>query len=150
MLIVPSTRTNIIAFDFGSKRIGVAATNTAAQKIAGVCTELKPISAREGIPDWNEVGSLLDQWTPAKIIVGLPLDADGGDMEITRRTRKFCNRLRERFGCQIELVDETLSTRAAKAEASARGRSHHYASSPVDSIAARLILESWLRDNQAR
>jgi len=143
-----SSAIHILAFDFGTKRIGVAVSSIAAAKIANACTELKPIRATEGVPDWNELASILEDWKPAKIIVGLPIDSDGSEMEITRRARKFGNRINGRFGYEVDFFDETLSTKAAKAEPRLRKQSRPHAKAPVDSIAARLILESWLAENQ--
>lgn len=137
---------NILAFDFGVKSIGVAQVNLAAAAITGTCNELPPLPAKEGIPNWLEVEKLLTQWQPERLVVGLPFDSKGEDMEITRRARKFGNRLNARFKIGVIFIDETLSTKTAKAEAHQRGHQGNYAKQPIDSIAARLILESWLRE----
>lgn len=129
----------LLAFDFGTKSIGVAVGLLATQTV----TELNPIKAKEGIPNWDDISAVLDEWQIDKVIVGLPIKMDGSDMEITRRARKFGNRIHGRFGCPVEFFDETLSTREAKEEAHARGHRGNFANAPVDSIAAALILESW-------
>lgn len=134
----------ILAFDFGTKNIGVAACYLETAHIADTRSELPPIKAKEGIPDWQEILKLIQQWQPETVLVGLPLASDGSDMEITRRARKFGNRIKGMFQQELVFVDETLSTKAAKQEAQVRGKSKHYAANPVDSIAARLILETWL------
>lgn len=139
---------HILAFDFGTRKIGVAAVDLDAANIVASCNELPTISAREGIPDWQEMTELIDAWKPSGAIVGLPLDGEGNDMEITRRARKFGNRIKGRFTIPVTFIDERLSTREAKQEAHERGRSQHYKSAPVDSIAARLILESWLSNSE--
>ncbi len=135
---------SILAFDFGTKSIGIAASHAAEDDLTHACTELKAIKAREGIPNWDELGLILKEWQPKTVIVGLPLKMDGSDMEITRRARKFGKRIQGMFGYSIEFVDETLSTKAAKSEAYERGHQGNYSQKPVDSIAARLILETWL------
>ncbi len=140
------TRT-AIAFDFGTKRIGIAAANIDAQQIASAAQELPPIAAKEGIPNWDDINDLFEEWRPERVIVGLPKQSDGSDMEITRRARKFGNRIRAKFKHDVCFVDETLSTKEAKHEADARGHRGPYSQSPVDSIAARLILETWLGEN---
>lgn len=138
---------NILSFDFGTKNIGVAQAEREVYALAGTCNELAPLPANEGIPNWDDMKALLDEWQPECVLVGLPFDGEGNDMEITRRARKFGNRLKGMFNANVEFVDERLSTRAAKEEAAERGYSGHYKSAPVDSIAARLILESWLNQN---
>lgn len=131
--------TTLLAFDYGVKSIGVAAGTA----ITATGTELPPLKARDGIPDWQQVEKLLNEWQPQLVLVGLPLNMDGSESELSTRARKFGNRLHGRFNIQVEMVDERLTTREAKMEAKERGHKGNYADSPVDSIAARLILESW-------
>ncbi len=69
---------------------------------------------------------------------------DDSESELSVRSRKFANRLHGRFGINIEMVDERLTSFEAKGEVMRRGGSRDYKNNPVDSIAARLILETWL------
>lgn len=130
-----------LAFDYGTRNIGVAF----GQSVTQSARELLPLKARDGIPRWEDVEKLLREWQPDLVIVGLPLNMDGTDSELSTRARKFARRIEGRFGVKAELHDERLSTREAKEEARDRGFSSRYAENPVDSIAARLILESWFR-----
>lgn len=131
---------SVILFDYGLKNIGVAV----GQAITQTASELAPFKARDGIPDWAALGALLNQWQPQCILVGLPLNMDGSESELSARARKFANRLHGRFNVPVELVDERLSTREAKWEARERGHKGNYKQAPIDSIAARIILEAWL------
>ncbi|BFM18552.1 Holliday junction resolvase RuvX [Maricurvus nonylphenolicus] len=130
----------LLAFDYGVKNIGVAY----GQTLSGTATEIPPIKARDGVPNWDDVAALLKEWQPDVLLVGLPLNMDGTESELCPRARKFGNRLHGRFGVKVEMVDERLSTFAAKEEAAERGHRGNYGQAPVDSIAARLILESWM------
>ncbi len=132
----------ILAFDYGTNNIGMACSQT-----AGSASELPALKARDGIPNWQELQKILEQWQPQLCVVGLPLNMDDSDNPITVRARKFANRLHGRFGIKVELMDERLSTREAKAEAMDRGHRGNFQQAPIDSIAARLILESWLSQN---
>jgi putative Holliday junction resolvase len=132
----------VLAFDYGLKNIGVAY----GQSVTGTANELKPLSARDGVPNWEQVQALLKHWLPQQLLVGLPLNMDGTESELSARARKFANRLHGRFQLPVVLHDERLSSYEAKDQAHDRGHQGHYASSPIDSIAARLILESWLRE----
>lgn len=134
---------SIIAFDFGTKNIGVAY----GQSVTATATELKPLPARDGVPNWEDIGKLLQEWQATRLIVGLPLNMDGSNSELSQRARKFGNRLHGRFGLPVDMVDERLTTREAKQEAETRGHRGNYANNPVDSIAARLILESWFNQS---
>lgn len=136
----------ILAFDYGTKSVGVAY----GQSLTGTANELAPLPAREGIPNWESVGRLLQEWQPQQLLVGLPLNMDDSESELAKRARKFANRLHGRFGLPIVLFDERLSTREAKEEARQRGHKGNYAQSPVDSIAARLILESYFATPKAQ
>ena len=133
----------LLAFDYGTKNIGVAS----GQTITHSASSLAPLKARDGVPDWSHIEKLLAEWKPDLVLVGLPLNMDDTESELSARARKFANRLIGRFGVKVELVDERLTSFEAKGEVMERGGSRHYKTNPVDSIAARLILEAWLDRN---
>ncbi|GAB2890542.1 Holliday junction resolvase RuvX [Microbulbifer echini] len=130
-----------LAFDFGTRSIGLAF----GQSLTASARELAPLPAKDGKPDWDKVQQLIDEWRPHYLLVGLPLNMDGSESEFGARARKFGQRLHGRSGLPVEMIDERLSTRAAKEEAAERGHRGNFAQDPVDSIAARIILEDWLR-----
>lgn len=130
----------VIGFDFGLARIGVAVGQTITQ----TANPLDTLKAKDGKPDWQKVEQLLTQWQPFRVIVGEPLNMDGSEQEITKRARKFANQLHGRFGVQVELLDERLTSVAAREEIFADGGYRKLKKSQIDSIAAALILESWL------
>lgn len=134
----------ILAFDYGTQNIGVAV----GQTLTDSADELPPLKAKDGVPSWDAVSRILSQWQPDLVVVGLPLNMDGSESELAGRARKFANRVHGRFGVGVEMMDERLSTFTAKGEAMERGHRGDYRSKPVDSIAARLILESWFRERK--
>lgn len=99
-----------LAFDFGTKSIGVAI----GQQLTGTARPLIALKAQDGIPDWNRLEALLKEWQPDRVVVGLPLNMDGSEQPLTVRARKFANRLHGRFGVQVDLHDERLSTVEAR------------------------------------
>ena len=131
---------SLLAFDYGTKNIGVAS----GQTITRSANALPPLKAKDGVPDWNQIEKLLIDWKPDLVLVVLPLNMDETESELSARARKFANRIHGRFGCKVELVDERLTSFAAKGEIMDRGGSRDYKNHPVDSSAARLILEGWL------
>jgi len=135
----------LLAFDYGTRNIGVAT----GQTITSSANSLTPLKAKDGVPDWNQVEKLIQDWKPDLVLVGLPLNMDETESELSARARKFANRINGRFNVKIELVDERLTSFEAKGEVMSRGGSRDYKNNPVDSIAARLILESWLEKNPA-
>ncbi len=134
---------SLLAFDYGTKNIGVAS----GQTITRSANSLIPLKAKDGVPDWTQIEKLLADWKPDLVLVGLPLNMDETESELSGRARKFANRIHGRFGIKVELVDERLTSFEAKGEMMSRGGSRDYKNNPVDSIAARLILESWLDRN---
>lgn len=129
----------IMAFDFGTSSIGAAI----GQLITGTARPLTSFKAKEGIPDWTEIEKILREWRPDKIIVGLPLNMDGTEQLVTSQARKFANRLHGRFGMQVELHDERLTTVEAKAELFNTGGFKALAKKRIDAKSAAIILESW-------
>lgn len=130
----------ILAFDFGTQNIGVAF----GQSFTGTATPLKPLKARDGIPDWRQIASLIQKWQPDAFVVGVPINMDGSDNDITQRARKFQNRLEGRFHKPGYGMDERLSS--FDAESRVFDDQRGAAKVSIDSLAAKLILESWFRE----
>lgn len=134
----------VIGFDFGTHSIGVAV----GQSITGTATPLNALKAKDGQPSWELVAQLIKQWQPDIIVVGLPLNMDGTEQPLTELARKFANRLHGRFGVQVVLQDERLTTVAAKEALFSRGGYKQLQKGKVDSAAAQLIVEDYLSQNQ--
>ncbi|MFT2110427.1 Holliday junction resolvase RuvX [Marinomonas sp. 2405UD68-3] len=129
----------LLGFDFGTTRIGVAV----GQTFLGSATPLDPIKAREGIPNWEVIEALVNEWQPDGFVVGLPLNMDGSENEMCQRAKKFANRLQGRFGKPRYLMDERLSSYEAKGRVIETGGSRNFKENSVDGIAAQMILTSW-------
>lgn len=138
----PSAAANatFLCFDFGTRTMGVAV----GQSVTGTASALTELRANDGIPDWNEVQKLLDEWQPHTVVVGLPLNMDGSESALSTRARKFANRIHGRFGVAVTMADERLSSFEAKGALLEQGKSSDFKRHQVDSLAAKLILESWL------
>ena len=131
-----------LGFDFGYKRIGVAV----GQTVTHSAKPLNIIPAKEGVPDWQLVARIIDQWRPKALIVGPPTCIDGKEQYTTAAAKNFSIQLAERFALPVHLVDERLTTVEARAEMFAQGGYRKIKNSPIDSIAACIILEQWLND----
>ena len=123
--------TTLLAFDYGERRIGVAV----GQTLTGTATPLATLAAHHGRPDWQAVSSLVENWKPEAVVVGLPLNMDGTEQPITARVRRFARRLQARVALPVHFADERLSTREVGG-APRQGR---------DAMAAQVILEGWMR-----
>ena len=130
----------VMGFDFGMKNIGVAV----GQEITGTANPLTALKARDGIPDWEQIASLLQEWKPELLVVGLPLNMDGTEQDMTAAARRFGNRLHGRFGLPVEWQDERLTTYEALDQLGIRSKMDSRQRSDVDRLSAQLILQSWL------
>jgi len=128
----------LLAFDFGLKRIGVAV----GQTLTGTANPLQTIAVRRDIPDWPAIARLIETWQPNALVVGMPLNMDGTEQQMTRCAKRFGRQLEGRFGLPVHLVDERLSTHEAKTRLSSVGRGE----AEADPVAAQVILESWLEN----
>ncbi|MCK9111362.1 Holliday junction resolvase RuvX [Haemophilus influenzae] len=128
-----------LAFDFGTKSIGCAI----GQSITGTAQALPAFKAQDGIPNWEAIEKCLKEWKPDVVIVGLPLNMDGTEQNLTLLARKFANRLQGRFGVNVHLQDERLTTTQARSEIFERGGFKALKKGKVDGISACLIVESW-------
>ena len=137
----------VLAFDFGTRRIGVAS----GQEMLGTGQPVAMIPARDGIPDWQRIEQLLREWHPDLVVVGLPLNMDDTENEMCARARKFGNRIHGRYHVPVEMVDERLTSFEAKGDVMAAGGSRDFGRHGVDDRAAVLILETWfgLQGDQA-
>jgi putative Holliday junction resolvase len=132
-----------LAFDYGTKRIGVAIGDAVTRAARGL----------GAVPqDWKQIGRLLADWSPAACIVGLPLGEDGGEQAITRQAREFARELQQRYPGPVHLCDERYSSRSARDDlrgARAAGLlKRRVRQGDKDSAAARIILEQWLAEQQ--
>jgi putative holliday junction resolvase len=122
-----------LAFDFGTRRIGVASGNA----VTGTATPLETIDARRVDESFAAIGKLIAAWQPEALVVGIPRHPDGQPHQMTQHAERFARRLEGRFGVPVRRVDE----RWTSVEAQARG-----ASDDLDAASAAVILEQYLSE----
>ena len=123
----------ILAFDFGTKKIGVAVGQTSTF----TSSPLQVISSKDNKVNWNEIIILLDEWKPELIIVGKPLNMDGTDSEIMKEVDRFFLKLKDIYDAKYEYIDERLTTFEAK-EILVENKSDI-----VDANAAKILIDNW-------
>jgi putative Holliday junction resolvase len=96
----------ILAFDYGTRRVGVAVGNTETR----VSQALKTIAAANADVLFQELGNLVKEWQPDQIIVGLPTHPDGSEHEMTAKAKRFGNQLHGRFNLPVSWVDERYTS----------------------------------------
>lgn len=133
-----------MGFDYGQKRIGVAI----GQQLTATTQAIDTIAVRQNKPDWEHISRLINEWQPDLLLVGLPLNMDGTEHEMSKAARRFANQLNGRYQRPVELVDERLSS--IEAEQIIREARHNgeirkgKAKRCVDQVAAELIIQTWL------
>ncbi|MCV2518559.1 MAG: Holliday junction resolvase RuvX [Candidatus Lightella neohaematopini] len=131
-----------MAFDFGITNIGIAI----GQSITYTAQPITTLKTNYGIPVWNKLISLINIWSPNILIVGLPVNMNNDEQNITIKARNFANLLNNKFNISVELHDERLTTK----EAYLLLKNKYYKKNKikidiVNQLSAVLILESWFR-----
>ena len=137
----------IMGFDFGLKRIGIATGNTLTE----TAQSLKTLTAKNGVPNWDNIDGIIQEWRPTCLVVGLPLAMDGTEGKSALAARKFGNKLQSRTGISIQFVDERLSSVAADnlLRESSMGKSiTRKRRASRDSLAAELILQTYFEEQR--
>ena len=127
----------IVAFDFGEKKIGVAVGQTSTY----TSSPLQVIFNNHDKVNWNEISVLLEEWRPELILVGKPLNMDGTDSEIMKKVDIFYKKLKSLYDAKFEYVDERLTTFEA------RDILKENNVETVDANAAKILIDNWFEIN---
>ena len=130
-----------LGFDYGTQRLGVAF----GQSLTGTAQPVCVLRARDGIPDWAEIESLIAEWKPNLFVVGLPYNLDGSESDLMVRAVKFANRLNGRFNKPSYGMDERLSSVEAAEQILEENRGSKKRAA-IDDIAAQIILQNWFSE----
>ena len=141
----PPVHGTLLAFDFGEKRIGVAVGNS----ISGTAQPLTTLHGEENAPRFAAIESLIREWQPAALVVGLPCNDDGTPHEMTRLCRRFANRLKGRFGLPVILADERYTSAAASSQLNEAGIRGVRQKPLLDQVVAQQILQAYFNEPAA-
>ena len=122
---------SFLAFDFGTRRTGVATGNSLLRQASPLTSV-----AAEGEARFAPVAKLIAEWQPDALVVGVPWYPDGAPHDNTRRAQRFARQLKGRFKLPVHEVDERYSTTEALASGAA----------DVDAASAAVILDQFLRN----
>jgi putative Holliday junction resolvase len=141
---LPPSPITVLAFDFGTRRIGVAVGNTLTRTAQPVTT----IAAGREDDRFAAIAKLVAEWQPQALVVGIPVHADGTPHAMTARARRFARELERRAGLPVQCADERHTTQLAQSalDATRAGRAGRGAR---DAVAAQLILQGWFDDFRA-
>lgn len=144
---MPELAGALLGIDFGLRTVGLAIGHA----LTGSARPLEPVRYRDTDSLMRQIDVVLSQWRPAHVVIGLPLGADGNESDMSRRVRDFAARLAERHDrIDVRLHDERLTSHAAAEHHASRrqqGRAKRRDAGRLDSVAASLILESWMGEH---
>ncbi len=129
----------MLAFDFGTRRIGVAVGNT----LTRVAHPLATIDEEAAVPRFAAIAALVGEWQPGILVVGVPVHADGTPHAMTARARRFARQLSGRHRLPVVEADERHTTQDAQATLDLSGRGGRRGRAARDAIAAQAILQGW-------
>jgi putative Holliday junction resolvase len=132
-----------LGFDYGERHIGVAV----GRRPTGLAEALTTVAVHRQRPDWAHISRLIAEWRPDALVVGLPLNMDDSENDMTAAARRFGNRLQGRYNLPVHMVDERLTTRAATDILIAAGVPYRRRKARLDPLAARTILQAFLDEN---
>jgi putative holliday junction resolvase len=141
----PNPQGTFLAFDFGTKRIGVAIGNSLLRHAQPLTT----IAEEKNDTRFAKIESLLNEWQPSVLIVGLPSNEDGTPHDLTAMSRRFANRLKGRFNLPVILLDERYTSLAASAQLDEEGIHGKKQKALIDQYAAQQILQAYFDEPAA-
>jgi putative pre-16S rRNA nuclease len=144
----------ILGLDYSRRKIGVAT----GQTVTNTASPLTTLMNDAGQTNWLKLDELIKQWKPISLVVGLPLNMDGSEQATTIAAREFGQQLQKRYSISVDFMDERLSSREAshmlgydgitsprrKSSPGKKIKKNKRNGSDIDSVAAQLILQSWL------
>lgn len=132
-----------MAFDYGEARTGVAV----GQEFTGTASPVTTLQMSRDGPDWRQIETLVTEWRPRLIVVGMPRRRDEGLHPLARKIHAFCRSLEQRYGIPVQTIDESFTSLEASKRLKALrqgGRRRRVAKTDIDKVAAALLLERWM------
>ena len=130
---------NVLSFDFGEKRIGVAIGNNITKTSHPLETIDTPVNTKRYIA----IEKLILQWSPIAIVIGFPLNEDGSSSRLTALVKKFASKIKNKFDIKISLIDERFTSIEAEILLKETDANVKKRKSVIDQVAAQIILTSF-------
>tara|TARA_B100001029_G_scaffold60153_1_gene48611 strand:- start:1438 stop:1854 length:417 start_codon:yes stop_codon:yes gene_type:complete len=135
---------NILGLDFGTKNIGFAIGN----ELTNSSSTFDSFSFRSRQELFNKIEEIINEWAISRIILGLPLNMDGTESDMSKLTRDLQKDLLQKFKIKCDLIDERLTSYEAKEILKREGQKKTDIIKNNHGLAAKLILDSWLREDK--
>ncbi|ARU32648.1 Holliday junction resolvase RuvX [Sulfuriferula sp. AH1] len=135
----------VLGFDFGLRRVGVA-VGTLELALAH---PLETISSEVNAVRFERIATLIGEWSPVLLVVGMPHHNDGTPHEFAPTCLRFANRLKGRFGLPVAWVDERYSSTAASMALTGSGVYGRKQKAMLDQVAAQQILQQYFDESES-
>lgn len=135
---------NILGIDYGLKSVGFAV----GEQITNSCSTYfsKKFKNRKELVE--KIKNLISEWDISTIVIGLPLNMDNSESEMSLEIRNFSKKLEKDINIKINFVDEKLTTYEAKQILKDLNKNKQYIEKNNHGLAAKLILDSFMRDKK--
>lgn len=137
---------SLLAFDFGHRRVGIGLGITITRTAAPIYT----IEYRDQDQLWSEIQSLVTEWRPQLLVVGMPKHLNGDVHELTKPIQRFASQLEKRYNLPVEFIDERLSSQEASARLKLQrqgGRKKRVSKQEIDRQSAAILAENWMEQH---
>jgi len=123
----------IVSFDFGTKKIGIAVGQTKTK----TSSPLEIIFNKNNAVNWVKISSIINEWKPDLLLVGKPLNMDGTDSDIMEKVNIFFKKLGKVTKVPCEYVDERLTSFEARQNLA------DLKTDLIDAHAAKILIDHW-------
>ena len=130
----------MLALDLGDARIGLAVSD----ELGITAQPLGYLASTSKRADLHAIAMLVEEREVTRVVVGYPLLLSGEEGSRACEARETAERLRKTLVVPVELWDERLTTAQAERELVGDGVRRSRRRKVIDSLAAVLILQSWL------
>ena len=134
----------VLGIDYGKKNIGFAIGTS----ILGNSSTFFSESYKNQKSLILRILKIIDEWEINELVIGLPLNMDDSESELSKEVREFSKILSQAININIHLVDERLTTVEAKSILKEQNKKTDYIDKENHGMAAKLIVDSFLREKR--
>jgi putative Holliday junction resolvase len=131
-----------LGIDLGSRRIGVAVTDSDQRVATGVTVVVR---SGDHATDHRALARLVADYDAVGMVVGLPLSLSGDTGLAARGVLDEVAEIRDAVGVEVVTVDERLTTRQAAGALRTAGLRERQRRRVIDQSAAAGLLETWVQ-----
>ncbi len=137
---------SLLAFDFGYRRVGIGL----GIMITGTASPIHTIEYRDQAQLWSQIDTLVQEWQPQLLVVGMPRHLNGDVHELAKPIQRFANQLEKQYHLPVEFIDERLSSQEASARLKTQrqgGRKKRISKQEIDRQSAAILAENWMNQH---